>query len=155
MSKKKMIIFFAAIIIAIGGLILFKTLFKKSDPLSCVEQKMGLKLTDKVDLLEGQRKVQYQEEHVKVKLAIKEGELENVQAELDKYFSQVKFRKNEGEELREVIPNFQNTCDWWDLDKAKIISGYEKMTAGVSAKTLEVWAFISSEDEKKYLYISY
>jgi hypothetical protein len=60
--------------------------------------------------------------------------------------------------------NFQNTCEWWDLDNKKIEVSYHMFVSdikrlfgiGYSRKSHEIWAFISKEENGQYyLYISY
>ncbi len=88
------------------------------------------------------------------KILIDTQAVESIKKSLVEYFKNEYIIKNDDE-----IPNFQNSCDWWDLDKKNIESCYNIMIFGeneFSPKTRDVWAFITNEkDGQCYLYISY
>lgn len=113
-----------------------------------VEKKLDIKLVNRVAVIEEQRAREYGEEHVNVKLLIKEGNTQAIKQDLEAAFS--------GESPQAIKPpNLSNTCSWWDLKEGNIINQYYKMMEGKSAKTIGVWAFIVRESKHDYLYISY
>ncbi|ADU73947.1 hypothetical protein M972_11922 [Acetivibrio thermocellus AD2] len=75
---------------------------------------------------------------------IENDNINNVKNELDKCFGGVV-----NEDAIERIPNFSNTCSWWDLDTQKIELSYNKFMSGKkrifrdTLKSREVWVFIA------------
>jgi len=86
------------------------------------------------------------------KLSIRSEEIDNIKNQLNSFF---------GEEKTELpsLPNFSNTCTWWDLDSGEIETCYSRFVAGKTSgepKSREVWAFITKEIDGKFmLYLSY
>lgn len=134
-----------SLVIIIGGVYMF--LFRK-DNISRIEEKIEISLENKVSIVKEQRTVEYGEEHIKAKLLIEKGEIDSIKNEFDNSYSKELSEKS-------IIPNFKNTCSWWDMNEEYVISKYCKHISGKKVKTLEIWAFIVQEDNETYLYISY
>jgi hypothetical protein len=91
-----------------------------------------------------------------VKILIKSGSISTLKEQLDDFFG--------GPYIGNIseTPNFENTCEWWDLDKENIDIFYsdsfsEEFNFFISSpKSRDVWAFITKEyNGECYLYIAY
>lgn len=148
MRKSKLYIVYT--IIVLGGVIIGAMFFMKKNIVFQIENDLKLDLTDCVSMIKYQRKKQYGENHLKVKLLIEKEKIQVIQEKLEDNLGKGNTVLN-----KELIPDFQNTCKWWDLDLDKKITYFNKMMAGKRAKTIEVWAFILEDNDQYFLYIVY
>lgn len=137
-------------LIILGGVIIGSILFKKKDIVIQIANDLEINLAGGVSVIEQQSKREYGENHLKAKLLIEKDKVGVVQAELEKRFGAGRIVVN-----KDLLPDFRNTCDWWDLDLEKEVTYYEKMVAGKRAKTIEVRAFILEEGDQYFLYLAY
>ena len=148
MSRRLKVI--VIVIVVLGGVIMGSMLFKKKDIVQQIENDLEMSLGGLVSVVEQQHERQFGENHINAKFIIEKDKVEAVREELEK-----KFGEGNAVTRKDLIPRFQNTCDWWDLDLDKKVTYYEKMEAGKRAKTIEIWAFISEDDDQHFLYIAY
>lgn len=126
----------------------------RKNPINMVESKLNIKLSSDSRII----KYRYVRDggYFNVKILIKSDNINTLKEQLDDFFSG-QFDGDISE-----IPNFENTCEWWDLDKENIDILYSKFISSgfnfftYAPKSREIWAFITKErDGKCYLYISY
>ena len=52
------------------------------------------------------------------------------------------------------LPNFSNTCSWWDMNVDDIVNGGNRVRRGKKVMTISLYAFITkNEDGQYFLYI--
>lgn len=80
--------------------------------------------------------------------------MEEIKVQLNEFFGGTAPSK-----FSERLPNFQNTCPWWDLDEENIEAIYRRFVSErkfFTRMSHEVWAFISKDNNgQRYLYIDY
>jgi len=129
--------------------------FHKSRPKNVIEDKLGIKLSVESKVVNFTNNIF--SEYFNAKILIESDNIDGIKKELDKSFGGAA-----DEEAIQRMPNFSNTCSWWDLNAQNIESCYTKFMSGKkrmfgnTLKSREVWAFISKDDSSRYyLYISY
>ncbi len=153
MKLKKNKIVLIVIVIIVGGLVGIYNI-EKSKPKNVIEGNLNLRLpsTSKI--------INYQYDNMggyfDAKILIESNQINDIKEQLNNFFGGVSNRN-----LSEM-PNFENTCQWWDLDKNSIETYYLKYVSGGYSifkrlpKSRGIWAFISKDNEGNYyLYISY
>ena len=122
-------------------------LWYRTDVFHSIENGLAIDLSDDVTVVEKQRKVEYGQEHLKVKMLIHPEKLRTVEEKLNGCFS--------GNAKGDKYPDFGRTCSWWEFRETQVVLRYDKMVSGKRAKTVEIWAFVVKEQQDSYLYISY
>lgn len=146
------------ITIAIGVLITLivtiTTLYitKIEKPFDIIEKTLNLKLQNVVKI----QNFTYPDEdgYYYAKALVKEQNVIILKNKLQEAF----FENIATEEDIENMPNFINTCPWWDLDENNISIAYNMFVWGEYPlpDSREVWAFITEKkDDEYYLYIVY
>lgn len=153
MKKKVLIIVFIIMLCIIVSSIV---IFVRSRPRAALSREMGIESVNHEDVLEYTWKYSYGRLQFKAKLIIPENVLPQIKEELNSYFG------HDNLDSGHDVPNFQNTCAWWDLDQELILHRYMKFESGYAfpfingPKTASIYAFITlSRDGDYYLYISY
>lgn len=153
MFKIKKVIIAIAIVLIVGSISIL--LFQKSKPKNVIEDKLGIKLSAESKVMNFNYNMF--DEYFDAKILFGSDSIDSIKKELDNYFGGIA-----DENTIERIPNFRNTCSWWDLDIQNIELCYTRFVAGEkkifrdTLKSREVWAFISKDNNSQYyLYISY
>lgn len=154
MFKKRKYFYVLICIVTLIGVLSTIYFIQKSLPQNMLERKLKIKLPSGSQII----KYSYYNhgEYFDSKISVEAHNINNVIEQLNVFFRE----PYEGELSN--IPNFENTCQWWDLNKNNIETCYftfvssEKSLFGFSPKSHEVWAFVTKEkDGQCYLYISY
>jgi len=91
----------------------------------------------------------FNENYFKIKIKFDEKDYDTIESGLKE------FHTREGIDEIEPLPNFINTCSWWDMDKENIVSAYLQIMFGKHVKTVRSYAFIvKTQENEYYLYIS-
>lgn len=123
-------------------------------PGNVIERTLGIKLPSDSKIIE----YSYYNDggNFDTKILIEDNSINSIKEQLNNFFK--------GPYKGEIsdAPNFENTCQWWDLDKSNVDTYYFTVTGRKNKlfvsypKTYIIWAFITKErNGQYYLYISY
>lgn len=139
------------ILVLICGVI-FMYLIPKYRPDNLIESKMSITLPTSSKIINFS--LDRSEGNFDAKILITDQNIEYVKEQLNKFFGGIAPSK-----ATKSIPNFKNTCPWWDLEKQDIEASYVRFIDERKLFTRtshEVWTFISKDGNGDYyLYISY
>ena len=147
MRRKKMkYIILVMILMLCGGVIIGKVVRKK-DIVLCIEEKINIELEKKAHFMEGKYYTDYGDEHVRAKLKLEKKYLNDITEGL---------KRKLGLPEDKLPGNFERDDIWLDLKENEIVEYYSGMEEGRRAKTIEIQAFIvTDETGEYYLYIFY
>jgi len=159
MNKKKYIIVGLLILVMIIGIVVTRCASKentpkyisaeKRTPEEIIEENLGMTIPDTASVIE----FRYPKHgYFYAKILIDEENVSNLER-------QVILTKVDSEYL-DFMPNFRNSCSWWDMKREDIIlafTGFEPHYNGSGGTAYtEAWIFIVKDDDGQYyLYISY
>lgn len=136
-------------------LLLIIYLAPKTKPINIIEHKLNLILPSSSKILNFDYNKWNGDFHIKI--IVEKQNMEKIKKDLINFFKQEYIIISNND-----LPNFQNTVNWWDMDKNKIDICYFTSIIGKkhlfksSQKSIEVWAFIVKQNDRTYfLYISY
>ena len=85
---------------------------------------------------------------IKLKIRIDEYDKEMIESQLLEHHAYSALTEES------IIPNFKNTCSWWDMNTDEIVTSYEAMLPGKKVKTRLSYAFFTvNQQNEHYLYI--
>lgn len=149
-QKKKFIFVTIGVLILVVSLITFN--FIQSRPQNVIEDRLEIKLPPSAKVIN----YSYYNDggYFNAKISVDASSISSLKEQLSSQLGGI---------AKQKYPdiNFENTCEWWDLDKENIVESYntffcgERKWFGYSPKSYEVWAFIcKSKEGQYYLYIS-
>jgi len=125
---------------------------KKRKPIDIIESKAKIKLTSSSSVINFMQDSSYG--GFTAKISLDEQNMEEIKEQLNGFFGGTAPSK-----ATKSLPNFQNTCPWWDLDEKNIEAIYRRFVDEKKFFTRmshDVWAFISKDQNgQRYLYIVY
>lgn len=124
----------------------------KKKPIDIIESKVKIKITSSSSIINF---MQNSYGGFKAKISLEDQNIEEIRNQLNEFFGGTAPSKA----AINGLPNFQNTCPWWDLDEKNIEITYirfvdeRKFFTRMSHK---VWVFVSKDHNgQRYLYIAY
>jgi hypothetical protein len=152
LNKKSLTLGILTIAILIGGVTAILVFTHKEEPKSIIESKMNIKLLPSMKILNFS--YNRKEDCFDAKISIPDKEVLYIKGQLNHFF----VCPDRNLSIND-IPDFINTCLWWDLQKSDIQEIYD---APIDINKLfyrtsyQVYAFISRDKSGQYyLYISY
>ena len=92
------------------------------------------------------------EERLRMKISFFEDDYDQIKEGMSSYFKNFGLQQVENDKL----PNFHNTCSWWDMNINEIITVGQSMRRGKRAMSISEYAFITRNEEgQHFLYIKY
>jgi hypothetical protein len=143
LKNKKLIICFSVLILLILVVI---SIFLFFTPRQIFKHKFGFSLPKESQIVNYQFDY-FEGERLKIKLSFDGDNYSEINKELNEFFTAENTLNLDNELL---IPAFNATCSWWDMNESNIIAGYKMFTFGKRAKTREVYAFIVQDTAEKY-----
>ena len=132
----------------------FGVIHQEKDPRICIEEKLGIELGEGVTLVEGEAYHDNSgEECVRAKFKVESYAVDSLRTQMENCLWKYEIEELEEVELQHV-ENIKET--WMDLADKKILDFYEQDREGKKSKTINILAFLVTDDEGEYyLYIHY
>ena len=150
-NRKRLIVLILLGLLLMLIALLAINIVNKTRPRNMIEDKLNITLPHNSQILN--YNIDIITQYFDVKILIDNESLDMINKQLNNTFG------NPSDVNSSQIPNFRNTCEWWDLDKNKIIAYYNGFFSGenfLQPKSYDTWAFIAkSSNGQYYLYISY
>jgi hypothetical protein len=89
----------------------------------------------------------FAEARLKMKISFNNDDYDKINESIKGFFDEDSAINLDNEYL---IPEFNVTCPWWDMNESEIIAGYEMFTSGIWTKTRAVYAFITQNADGQY-----
>lgn len=140
------------IVFIIASSLIIKYFLQKDNSYEVINSKLGIDLPPSLEI----EKFSYDKKEgcFDAKMLITNHTVDQVEKQLNRFFGGIATKK-----VTKDLPDFGNSCPWWDLKKQDIEVYYKRFVdekRWFTLKSHEVWAFISKDGEgQNYLYISY